>query len=242
MGRQCCTAAIARATRRAKRSSPKSRISSASSALGQGRNQIRGARTLAAHSHIERPVKAKRKTALGGIELRRGDAEIKSDAGDRLDGHRGEQANHLAEAPLDDRQSSAKMLGQIAPAPHRIGVAVNPEDAAACRGEQRHAVAASAEGCVDVDGIVARRQRGEHGVQQDGNVRMSVSGASDGSRRDRSGCRPVIGGAGRQGCRAAAFSSLADGRVRARLPRAPQTDWAPKSGSSGRARQRPRSR
>ena len=59
-------------------------------AFGQGSNQIRSACTLAAHPHIEGPVKAKRKAALGSVELHRGNAQIESNAGDRLDGHGGE--------------------------------------------------------------------------------------------------------------------------------------------------------
>jgi hypothetical protein len=57
--------------------------------FGQGSNQIRGAWDLAAHPHIEGPVKTKRETALGRIELRRGNAQIEGDAGNRPDGHRG---------------------------------------------------------------------------------------------------------------------------------------------------------
>ena len=45
---------------------------------------------LAAHPHIEGSVKAKRKTALGRVELRRGNAQIESDAGDRPDVDGGE--------------------------------------------------------------------------------------------------------------------------------------------------------
>ena len=46
--------------------------------------------------------------------------------------------------------------------------------------EQRLAVAAAAEGAVDIDGIVARRQRGEHSVEKNRNV----PGRSDRLRRD----------------------------------------------------------
>src|SRR5271169_273275 len=58
-------------------------------AFRQRRNQIRSTWTLAAHPHIERSVKAKRKTALGRIKLRRGNAQIESDSGDRSDGYGG---------------------------------------------------------------------------------------------------------------------------------------------------------
>jgi len=58
--------------------------------FGQGRNQICGAWYLAAHPHIERPVRAKRKAALRRIELLRGDAQIEGDSGDWPDGERGE--------------------------------------------------------------------------------------------------------------------------------------------------------
>src|SRR6516225_477418 len=55
--------------------------------FGQGSNQIRSARNLSTHPHIEGPVKAKRESALGRIELRRGNAQIESDASNRPDGH-----------------------------------------------------------------------------------------------------------------------------------------------------------
>ena len=59
-------------------------------AFREGSNQVCGARNFAAHSHIEGSVKTKRKTALGCIELCRGDTQIESDAGDWPDGNRGE--------------------------------------------------------------------------------------------------------------------------------------------------------
>ena len=59
-------------------------------AFRQRRNQICGARDLAAHPHIERPVKAKRKAALWRIELHRGDPQIQGDARDWPDANRGE--------------------------------------------------------------------------------------------------------------------------------------------------------
>src|SRR6201993_163583 len=55
--------------------------------FGHGGDQIRGGLTIAAHPHIERPVKAKRKAAFRLVELDRGDPEIEHDAGDRTGGY-----------------------------------------------------------------------------------------------------------------------------------------------------------
>jgi hypothetical protein len=67
------------------------------------------------------------------------------------------------------------MLGQLAPAPHRVGVAVDPEYPAAGGAEQRHAVAAAAESTVYINSVVARHQGGEHSADQHGNVRRLSS-------------------------------------------------------------------
>ena len=138
--------------------------------LRQGRDQIRGALSGAAHPHVERAVEAEREAALRRVELGRGDAEIEGNSGDRVGVHRGQELRHVAEPSFEDTKAFAVTLGQVAAPPHRLGIAVDAEDPAMRRIEQRLAVAAAAEGAVDIDGIVARGQRSEHGVEKNRNV------------------------------------------------------------------------
>src|SRR5204862_272051 len=68
--------------------------------LGEGAlletgNQIGGARPMLSHAHVERTVEAKRKAALGAVELRRRNPEIQCDAGDRVGRYRANQPIHL---------------------------------------------------------------------------------------------------------------------------------------------------
>ena len=53
-------------------------------ALGCPRHHIGGARPLAAHPHVERPVEPEREAALRLVELHRRDADIEHDAVDLL--------------------------------------------------------------------------------------------------------------------------------------------------------------
>ena len=149
---------MARATRRAKRSSPNARISSASSVSGRLATRSAALSPCAAHSHVERPVEAERETALGVVELHRGDPEIERDPGDRpaLAG-----ASSCTISPKRPSKA-AGARGAARPARRR---GAPPRDRGRCRRpgtgrrEQRLAVAAVAKGSVDVNRAVARRQR-----------------------------------------------------------------------------------
>ena len=137
----------------------------------QGSDQIGSSLTFAAHPHIERPVKAKRKAAFRLVELDRRDPEIESNAGDRAAGYGSEQADHLAETALDDGQPSAVPLGQLASVAYRFRVAVECDHSAPRCGEQCRAVAAASKGGVDIKGVVTRGQRREHGIDKHGDMR-----------------------------------------------------------------------
>ena len=52
-------------------------------ALGCLRDDVGGARPVAAHAHVERAVEAEREAALGLVELHRRDADVEHDAVDR---------------------------------------------------------------------------------------------------------------------------------------------------------------
>ena len=72
--------AIARAMARAWCSSPSVAMMAAKLALARGGDDIGGARTALAHTHVERPVEPEGKAALGFIELHRRNAEVEDDA------------------------------------------------------------------------------------------------------------------------------------------------------------------
>ena len=52
-------------------------------ALGRMRHHVGCARSGVAHAHVERPIQAERKSALGLVELHRGNAEIEDNSVDR---------------------------------------------------------------------------------------------------------------------------------------------------------------
>jgi hypothetical protein len=60
--------------------------------------------------------------------------------------------------------------GKNLAATHCIGVAVDAKDAARRCRQQCLAMAAAAKGAIDIDGISARRQRIDHGVEKNRNV------------------------------------------------------------------------
>ena len=98
----------------------------------------------------------------GLVQLHRRDAEIEGDAGDGPGRKRPEQPLHVAERAGDQGQPAAVAGGERLAARDRLGVTVNAEDTAARGAEERFTIAAGAEGSVDIDRIVARRQRSQH--------------------------------------------------------------------------------
>ena len=245
IGRRCRAAMIARAIRRAKRSSPKSLDQLGQFGFGQRlRRDLQRSGPAPLIRMSSGPSKRNEKPALRRVELRRGDAEIERNAGDRVGVHRGEQMRHVAEASFEDLEAPAVTLGQAAPAPHGLGIAVDAEDPAMRRREQRLAVAAAAKSSVDIDGIVARRQRGEDSIEKNRNM-------AGGLHRRRRSCapieagldrRPVIPGAARRGRPEAATWFPVGGRARATSPDGRRSGSAPRSENSCPTRQTPRFR
>ena len=82
-------------------------------ALGRARDDVGGARALAAHAHVERPVEAEGEAALGLVELHRGDAEIEHDA---VDARRGRScARRRRDRRSDPRPASSRPLAVLRP-------------------------------------------------------------------------------------------------------------------------------
>jgi hypothetical protein len=142
--------------------------------LRQCLDEFPGGLARAAHPHVEGPIKAKGETPLGCVELRRRDAQIEGNAGNRAIIYRSEQSLHLAEPAFEDLQAPAVTLSELAPAPRRIGIAVDTEDATPRRGKQCLAITAAAKGAIDIDGIVTRRQRLNDDIDKNRNVRGSA--------------------------------------------------------------------
>jgi hypothetical protein len=122
----------------------------------------------AGHAHVEGTVLLKRKTPFGPVELQRGDAEVERDpihAAAHAAAHPAawphgagfEEPVHVAEAALDQAEPPGIAFGQDLGAGDGFGVAVDGPDGALGRVQEGAAIAAGAEGAVDVDGALARR-------------------------------------------------------------------------------------
>src|SRR5262249_12458485 len=113
--------------------------------------------------------------ALGRVELRRGDAQIEGNAGNRIGVHRGEQSLHVPEPAFENLKAPGVALGELAAALRGVGIAVDAENTTSRRGEQCPAVTAAAKCAVTINGIVARRQGVNHRAEKNGNMRSRLS-------------------------------------------------------------------
>ena len=130
------------------------------------------------------PSKRKEKPRAGLVELPGGDAEIEGDAVDGGEPVRRQQLREIAEAAVQNGEPVRVAGDQGAGAGERLGVAVDADDPARRRGEQRLAIAAAAEGGVEVNAARTRRQRQQHFFQQHRPVPVRRGGhASPRSRR-----------------------------------------------------------
>ena len=103
--------------------------------LTRGAHEIGHGRALPAHAHVERPVIAKGESALGLIELHRGDAEVEHDAIDRL------VARHVlefGEIRFDESQATLRLLDQIGAEQERGLIAINTETLPPARGSREN--------------------------------------------------------------------------------------------------------
>src|SRR4029077_3131650 len=136
--------------------------------LGRSIQQIGGARSLAAHAHVDWAVVAEGESALRLVELHRGDAEIEQDPSDSCVPEPARNLFEIGESLLDHGEPATGLLDQPKPARYGIAVAVDADNPRARHVEDRPRVPAGAEGAVDVDATLARREirddlAGEHG-------------------------------------------------------------------------------
>jgi len=104
------------------------------------------------------------------VELHGGDADIHHDAVHGIKTLRGANLGQMGEAILDQRQPAAGLLDQIEPAGNGVAVAVDANHPATAGLENRTAIAAGAEGGIDIDLPFARLQLREHLAKQHGNM------------------------------------------------------------------------
>ena len=126
--------------------------------LGRLRNDIRRGRPVMAHPHVERAAEPEREAALGLVELHRGNADVHHDAVHCGHALRRADLRKVGESVLDQGQPAIGLLDQIEAAGNRRPVAVDADDLGSLDSEDRAAVAAGAEGRVDIDATVLRRR------------------------------------------------------------------------------------
>ena len=148
-------------------------------ALGGLRHHIGGARSFAPHPHVERAVEPEREAALGLIELHRGHAKIEDDAVDRRMAEFFRDAVERREAFFDQRQSAIGLLDQSRAIRYRALVAVDADHLRVGGRQDGAAVAAVAEGAVDINPTVARIEKLKRLASKHGN--MTSQSASDSS-------------------------------------------------------------
>src|SRR3954453_2093294 len=106
------------------------------------------------HPHVERTAEPERKTAPGLVELHLGDPDIHHDAIDRLHALRIADLGEIGKPVLDQGQPATAAIDQIEPAGNRRPVAVDADDAGSAGFKDRAAVAAGAEGSVEINAAV----------------------------------------------------------------------------------------
>ena len=140
-------------------------------ALGRLCHHVGGARAVAAHAHVERPVEPEREAALGLVELHRGDAEIEHDAVDRSWPN---FCGDVDRAPRSAPRPASVVHRPTAPDPAPCATALwsrsMPMTCAIGRREDRARVAAGAERAVDIDAAVADVQKLDSRPREHGNV------------------------------------------------------------------------
>ena len=142
-----------------------------------------------AHPHVERAAEPERKAALGLVELHRGNADIHHDAIDRIHALRGADFGQIGESVLDQSEPAARPVDQIEPAGDSGAVAVDADHPGPRHLEDRPAVAAGAEGRIDKNTAVARREPLDRLAAQYGDMAPIGRGhaATTSARRGRKG-------------------------------------------------------
>ena len=151
------------------------------------RDDIRRCRPRLPHPHVERAAEPERKAALGLVELHRGNADVHHDTVDRVHALRGADFRQIGEPVLDQGQPAVRPVDQIKPAGNGGAVAVDADHPGSRHVQDRPAVAAGAEGCVDIDAAVARRQPFDRLAAQHGDMALGsghARAAGAGRRRE----------------------------------------------------------
>ena len=153
---------ISRARRPARGSSPYSRKMRASSSSSRVAEQLRGARRGAsrAHAHVERRALPEGEAARRVVDLMRGDAKVEQDAVEAKVGDGGDGVDRGV-VSLDRRRSGrARRRRRVrARLRERVRVAIDADDRARRRLEQRRRVPAAAERAVEDERGAAEQRR-----------------------------------------------------------------------------------
>src|ERR1700733_4010290 len=107
------------------------------------------------HAHVEGAVEAEREAAVGLVELHRGDADVHHHAVDGFKSLTRANLAEMREAVFHQRQPAFRPVHEVEPAGDGSAVAVDADDAGSPDLEDSSAVAARAEGRVDVDAAFA---------------------------------------------------------------------------------------
>ena len=134
---------------------------------GTGDNVCR-AWTISSHPHVERPVEPEGKATRRLVELHGGHAEIENDAVDFGRAPIRGDRRKFREAALGHLETAGCLFDNVACSGDRALIPVDADDAGPGGGENGARIAASAEGRVDIDAAVTRREpfgcaAGEHG-------------------------------------------------------------------------------
>src|SRR3974390_645318 len=141
-------------------------------------DDVGGRRAFKAHAHVERAIETERKSALGFVELERGDAKIENHALCAAFARFAENPIHLRIAAKCEGQTA--FVGQSHEAAARNGLRV-PFDAkhpAVFRIENGARVTAAAERSLDAVGAITKRKPLDTFPQQNGNVPLAHTAPS----------------------------------------------------------------
>ena len=124
--------------------------------LGGFCHHVGSGRAILSHPHIERAVEPERKAAIALVELHRGHADIHHDTVDGCDTLGCADLRQIGKAILDQGQPAVEAVHEIKPAGDRGAVAVDADDLRSRDLQQHPAIAAGAEGGVDINATGAR--------------------------------------------------------------------------------------
>ena len=113
---------------------------------------------------------AKGKSALGRVELQRGDAEVQDHPVDRVAAAAARHRAQIGEFVLDQDEPAAGCCSEFGAACDRARITVNADDAAIGGSEDGTGVSAGAKGGIDIDALTADAEEFDRGAGEHGNV------------------------------------------------------------------------